>query len=49
MKLVSGQECPKSGNYNVVDGSGNVVNSVRMKRGNRMPPTQGSNNHFELE
>lgn len=47
MILNCGDICPKSGSYKVVDGKGNVVNSVWLKEGQTMPPTQISDCHYE--
>jgi len=38
MKLNCGDICPKSGSYKVIDGKGNVVNSVYVDEGDTMPP-----------
>lgn len=47
-KLTSGKIAPKTGEYNIVLSSGKVVGSVRVKKGNRMPPTRHANSHFEI-
>lgn len=47
-KLTSGTIAPKTGEYNVISKSGKVVGTVRVKKGDRMPPTQHANSHFEL-
>jgi hypothetical protein len=49
IKLKSGETAPKSGTYNVVDNKGKVVYSVKVEKGETMPPTQGKNNHFEIQ
>ncbi|MDE7380090.1 MAG: hypothetical protein K2N14_03460 [Clostridia bacterium] len=49
MKLYCGDTCPKRGSYNVVDGKGNVINSVWVGEGETMPPTQVSGCHYEFE
>lgn len=49
MKLSSGMNAPKTATYKVVDEKGKVVNTVQVKKGSRMPPTQSSKNHFELD
>ncbi|MGI6701272.1 MAG: YjzC family protein [Christensenellales bacterium] len=48
-KLKSGQNAPKSGTYKVVDSDGKTLYTVNVEKGERMPPTQGKNNHFELQ
>lgn len=47
-KLVPGEICPKSGEYNVIARNGRVVGTVHCKEGDRMPPTQSQDDHFEL-
>ena len=47
MRLNPGENAPKTGNYKVVDAQGHVVNSVFMKAGDTMPPTQSSEYHYE--
>ena len=49
IKLSSGEIAPKTGKYNVITSGGKCVGSVHVKKGDRMPPTQSSNNHFEIE
>lgn len=49
IKLSSGEIAPKTGDYNVVGSGGRVVGTVHVKKGDRMPPTQSANNHFEIE
>ena len=48
-KLTSGKIAPKTGEYNIVSSKGKVVGSVRVKKGNRMPPTRHANSHFEID
>lgn len=48
MILNCGDICPKSGSYKVIDGKGNVVNSVWVKEGQTMPPTEYSDCHYEF-
>lgn len=45
-KLTSGKIAPKSGEYNIVNSNGKVVGTVRVKKGDRMPPTRHANSHF---
>mgnify|MGYP001108462574 FL=1 len=40
MKLHSGEIAPKTGTYNVIDKNGKVAGSVRVKKGDRIPPTR---------
>ena len=49
LKLSSGEIAPKTGAYNVVSHNGKHIGTVHVKKGDRMPPTQSSNNHFEIE
>lgn len=49
MKLNCGDTCPKSGSYKVIDGRGNVINSVWVGKGETMPPTQYSDCYYESE
>lgn len=49
MKLNCGDTCPKSGSYKVVDGKGNVINTINVAEGETMPPTQYSDCHYESE
>ncbi len=48
-KLTSGEIAPKSATYKVIAQGGKVVNTVYVKKGDRMPPTPKANCHFELE
>lgn len=47
-RLKSGEIAPKSGTYNVVSESGRIVGSVRVKKGEVLPPTTHEGSHFEL-
>ena len=49
IKLSSGEIAPKTGAYSVVGPGGRCVGTVHVKKGDRMPPTQSINNHFELD
>lgn len=49
VKLSSGEIAPKTGVYNVIAPSGRHIGTVHVKKGDRMPPTQSSNNHFEID
>ena len=46
-KWNSGDVAPETGKYSVVEKSGKKVNTVDLKKGQRFPPTQSSENHFE--
>ena len=48
MRLNCGDTCPKSGSYDVIDGHGNVVNSIWVSKGETMPPTQYSDCYYEF-
>lgn len=47
--LKPGQTAPKSGSYKVVDNNGTTVNTINVQKGETMPPTQSSQNHFEID
>lgn len=47
-KLTSGKIAPKTGEYSIIV-KGRRVGSVRVKKGNRMPPTRYSGSYFEIE
>ena len=49
MKLHCGDVCPKTGSYKVIDGHGNVINTIYVGEGETMPPTQYSDCHYESE
>lgn len=48
-KVKSGENAPKSGTYKVVDSKGKTQYTVNVDKGDRMPPTQSSGNHFEID
>ncbi len=48
-KLTSGEIAPKTGEYSVISPKGRRVGTVRVKKGNRMPPTQHTGSHFEID
>jgi len=48
-KLNPGDIAPKSGSYKVLDSNGKKMNTVEVKKGNRLPPTQSSEYHYEFE
>lgn len=48
-KLNSGAIAPKTGEYNVVSASGRIVGTVYVSKGDRLPPTQNTNSHFEFK
>ena len=47
-RWTSGDIAPKSGTYNVVAASGKIVGTVKVKKGETLPPTQHQGSHFEL-
>ena len=47
MKLYSGDICPKTGSYKVVDGHGKVINWVWVNEGETMPFIQYSDCFYE--
>ncbi|MFR1565642.1 MAG: hypothetical protein ACLSUT_04300 [Christensenellales bacterium] len=47
-KLTSGEIAPVSGTYNVINENGTMVGTVYVKKGDKMPPTQSSRDHFEI-
>lgn len=49
IKLKSGETAPKSGSYRVVDRNGKVINTVKVEKGETMPPTQSKQKHFEID
>lgn len=49
MRLNSGEIAPRSGSYKVVDQNGRMINTVDMNEGDKLPPTQSSQHHFEIE
>lgn len=48
-KLTSGKIAPKTGEYNIISKSGRQLGTVRVKKGNRMPPTRHAGSHFEID
>ena len=46
-KLNPGEIAPWSGEYNVVARNGRIVGTVNVSKGDRMPPTQSKDDHFE--
>lgn len=49
MRLHCGDTCPKTGAYRVIDGEGNVINTIYVGEGETMPPTQSSDCYYESE
>ena len=47
-RLNPGDIAPQTGCYNVIDGNGKVLDTVTVKKGNRMPPTQSSDYYYEF-
>jgi len=48
MKLVSGDAAPKSGTYRIIGNKGEVINTVNVNKGDRMPPTLSPGHYFEI-
>lgn len=48
-RLTSGKIAPKTGEYNVIASNGRCIGTVRVKKGNRMPPTQKGGSYFEID
>lgn len=46
-KFNSGEIAPWSGEYNVVARNGRIVGTVHVQKGDRLPPTQSADDHFE--
>jgi len=49
MQLNPGDVAPKTGEYSRVDEGGNTVGTVHVSAGDRMPPCQSSDMHYEIE
>jgi len=49
MQLNPGDVAPKTGEFRLVDESGNTIGSVHVSAGDRMPPCQSSGQHYEIE
>lgn len=49
VKLKPGETAPKSGTYKVVNKQGKTEYTVKMEKGETMPPTQSSGKHFEID
>ncbi len=47
MKFKSGETAPRSGQYKMIDESGEVINVVDLQRGQTFPPTPSSSCYFE--
>ena len=48
MRLHSGDVCPKTGTYRVINEDGKTLNSVFVGEGETMPPTQCSSCCYEF-
>ncbi len=48
-KFNPGDIAPRTGYYNVVDENGNVIDTVSVQKGNRLPPTQSSDYWYEFK
>ena len=49
MKLISGDLCPRTGAYRIIDGEGRLLNTIYVGEGESMPPTQDIKCHYEPE
>ncbi len=49
MRLNSGDVCPKTGAYRLIDRDGRTVNTIYVGEGEAMPPAQYSGCHYESE
>ncbi len=49
MRLNCGDNCPKSGAYNLLNAEGKVLNTVYVDEGQRMPPAPYSDCYYESE
>ena len=49
MRLNTGDTCPRTGAYRVIDGEGRLLNTIYVGEGESMPPTQDIHCHYELE
>lgn len=49
MRLNPGDNAPETAMYSVVDENGRVLDRVEVEKGNRLPPTQSSSYHYELD
>lgn len=49
MKLQSGEICPKTGAYKVLNKDGKYLGSVFVGEGETMPPTQCSSCYYEFD
>ena len=49
MRLVSGDVCPKTGAYKVLNRDGKLLNSVFVGEGETMPPTAQESCYFEFD
>ena len=48
MRLQPGEVCPESGEYNRVEQNGEIMGTVTVEAGERMPPAQTRTQHYEL-
>jgi hypothetical protein len=49
-KLKSGNQAPKSGEYNIIGPRGGIVKTgISMDKGETLPPTPKPNQHFEKQ
>ncbi len=47
-KLNPGDIAPQTGCYNVIDSNGKVLDTINVKKGNRLPPTQSPEYKYEF-
>lgn len=48
-KLNPGDIAPKTGHYKVVDKKGRTLDTVSVKQGDRLPPTQSKDYYYEID
>ncbi len=48
-QLQAGEVAPKNGDYKIVGARGAVIGTVTMKKGDKLPPTRSSGQHYEIE
>ncbi|MBQ9482534.1 MAG: YjzC family protein [Clostridia bacterium] len=48
-KFNPGEVAPRTGYYNVIDSNGSVLDTISVEKGNRFPPTQSSDYHYEFK
>ncbi len=48
-KLNPGDIAPKTGHYKVVDKKGRTLDTISVKQGDRLPPTQSKDYYYEID